>query len=681
MRARTAIGGCLAGVLAALAPQACGGSTSGPATPACAGVCSPSDLSRLDVLAGQPGAAGWVDGTLVAAHFSDPWTVRGDGQGHLYVADRNMIRAVDIGAGSVHTLAGVFGAVGAADGAGAQATFNLPSGLAYGSGQLYLTDTENHTIRKIDIASANVTTIAGTPRAPGDTDGTGSAAAFKEPEGLAFDGAGRFFIADTDNNTIRAMDLATLTTSTLAGSPTVPGSTDGAGPSALFYKPKDVALDGAGNLYVADALNESVRKVVTGTGQVSTLHTFTTVPQGLAADGADVIVSLADHSLVRVAPDGTATPLAGSPGNPGFVDGPASATRFNSPAGMWNDGAGTLYVADDANAVIRTVQLSSGTAGTFAGAKSVGSANGTGSQARFANPQGVVADATAAYVADTGNDVIRKINLQTRVVTTLAGAVGQASLTDGPAGDARFNAPAGLALDGAAGRLYVADTGNRSIRSIDLVAGKVTTLALTPMGDASFEGFDAPTGLALAQGKLYVTDFTDDIIAVVDPQASTVSVLAGQYATPGPADGAGSAASFYGPQGICTDGRGALYVADNQADSVRKIDIATATVTTIAGHFTLPGSADGTGKAALFDSPVGVAANALGDVFVSDSLNDTVRHIKVSTGAVTTVIGSLAVPGVRLGPLPGQLTMPSALALTPAGALLVVSENTVLIAH
>jgi sugar lactone lactonase YvrE len=611
----------------------------------------------------------------------DPWAIRGDGQGHIFVADKNMIRAADLSAGSVTTLAGVFGTVGSTDGAGAQATFNLPSGLAYAGGELYLTDTENHTIRKIDIASTNVTTIAGTPRQPGSADGTGSAAAFHEPEGLALDGTGRFYIGDTDNDTIRAMDVGTLTTSTIAGSPGVTGSSDGTGMSALFYKPKDIAIDGAGNLYVADALNESVRKMVTSSGQVSTLHTFTAVPQGLAVDGTDVLVSLADHSLVRVASDGTATPLAGSPGKPGFVDGPGDAARFNSPSGMWNDGAGTLYVADNLNAVIRTIRLASGTAGTFAGAKSIGSANGTGTQARFAGPQGLVADATNAYVADTGNDVIRKIDLTTHEVTTLAGAVGQAALTDGAARDARFNAPAGLALDGSAHRLYVADTGNRSLRSVDLATGRVTTLGLNSMGDASFEGFDAPTGLALAQGKLFVTDYTDDIVAVVDPQASTVSVFAGQYGAPGLADGAGGAASFYGPQGICTDGRGTLYVADNQADSVRKIDIATATVSTIAGRFTLPGSSDGTGTTALFDSPLGIAANALGDVFVTDSLNDTVRHIKASTGAVTTVIGSLSVPGVRLGPLPGQLTQPSALALTPSGALLIVSENTVLIAH
>ncbi len=674
MRLRPALTACL---LAA----ACGNGSGGPAAPACPGVCSPSTLSTLGLLAGQPGGSGWVDGALVAAHFADPWSIKGDGQGHLYVADKNMIRAIDLGAGKVTTLAGEFAVVGFTDGVGTQATFNLPSGLAPTGDALFLTDTENHTIRKIDLASTSVTTVAGAARQPGDADGTGADARFREPEGLAFDGAGHLFFSDTDNNTIRQLDLASLVVTTLAGMPGVSGSSDGVGAAALFYKPKDLTVDGAGNLYVVDALNESIRKVVPATGQVSTLATFTVLPQGIAVDGADVLASLTDHRIVRVAPDGTVTTLAGSAGAAGFVDGPASASRFDSPAGLWNDGAGTVYVADNLNAVIRAIHLASGTVSTVAGAKSTGSADGTGSAARFSGPEGLAADSISAYVADTGNDVVRKIDLATGKVTTLAGAVGQTGRADGALGSARFNQPQGLALDVAAQRLYVADTTNRSIRRIDLEAGQVTTLALTSAADASFEGFDAPVGLALDQGRLYVTDYTDSIVAVIDLQAAVVSTFAGQYGSPGLADGAGGVATFLGPQGIAADGRGSLFVADNRAQTVRKIDVATAAVSTLAGQPTVQGSGDGLGSAALFDNPIGVAANSLGDVFVSDSLNDTVRRVKASNRAVTTPIGTLSVPGVRLGPLPAQLTEPSALALTPSGALLIVSENAVLIAH
>jgi sugar lactone lactonase YvrE len=644
-------------------------------------VCVRSTLSTLDILAGRPGGPGWVDGTLVAAHFMDPWAVRGDGQGHLYVADKNMIRAVDLAAGKVTTLAGAFGVVGYADGPGAQATFNLPSGLAIDGSNLYLTDTENHTIRKIDLTSADVSTIAGTPREPGLSDGTGGGASFREPEGIAVDGAGHLFVADTDNNTIREMDLATGAVTTIAGTPGMAGSTDGVGAAALFSKPKDLVFDGAGNLYVADALNESIRKVVVATAQVSTLATFNALPQGVGVDGTDVLVSLGNDTVMRIAPDGTTSTLAGTAGTAGFVDGAGSAALLDSPAGLWNDGSGRVYIADELNAVIRTLDRAGPTVATVVGAKSTGSADGAGTQARFSAPLGIAADTTSAYVADTGNHVIRKVDLASGKVTTLAGAVGQAAPTDGAFATARFNGPQGLALDASGQVLYVADSGNRSVRVLDLKAGRVSTVPLVPAPGGSFEGFDSPSGLALDQGTLYVTDYVDDVVVAIDLQSSAVSVFAGTYGAPGSTDGPGPGAGFDGPEGICADGKGSLFVADNLAQTIRKIDVATAVVSTLAGRTTMPGSSDGKGTAALFNSPVGVTVNALGDLFVSDSLNDLVRHVSTSTGVATTVIGTLSVPGVRLGALPAQITQPSALALTPTGALLVVSENTVLVAH
>jgi sugar lactone lactonase YvrE len=659
----------------------CGGVENRPSPPTCPGVCEAPTLSTLGILAGQPGGPGWVDGTLVAAHFEDPWAIKGDGQGHVYVADKNLIRAIDLGTGKVTSLAGIFGQVGSADGPGAQATFNLPSGLSIASGRLYLTDTENHTLRAIDLASASVTTLAGAPTQSGALDGTGTAARFREPEGLALDGSGHLFIADTDNNTIRQLDLATMAVSTLAGTPGTAGSADGIGAAGLFYKPKDLTIDAAGNLYVADALNESIRKVVPASGQVTTLATLGALPQGLAFDGSDVLASLTDNRVVRVAPDGTVTTLAGSAGVAGFVDGAVGAARFDSPAGLWNDGAGTVYVADNLNTVVRAIHLTTGTVSTLAGANPVGSTDGTGTAARFSGPLGIATDAASAYVADTGNDVIRKIDLATGKVTTLAGGVGQAARTDGALTVARFNQPEGLALDATAEQLYVADTTNRSIRRIDLAAGKVSTLALVSAADASFEGFDAPTGLALDGGRLFVTDYMDDIVAVIDLSTMQVAPFAGQYGAPGRADGTGTSAAFYGPEGLASDGRGNLYVADDLSDTLRKIDIATAAVSTVAGQPSVPGSSDGTGSAALFDGPVGVTANTLGDVFVSDSLNQIVRHVNAATRAVTTVVGTLALPGVRLGALPGQLSHPSALALTPAGSLLIVSESSLLVAH
>jgi hypothetical protein len=264
-------------------------------------------------------------------------------------------------------------------------------------------------------------------------------------------------------------------------------------------------------------------------------------------------------------------------------------------------------------------------------------------------------------------------------VTTLAGAAGQSGDADGPLGTARFNGPEGLALDATSQMLYVADTLNRTIRRIDLAAGTVSTPPYTRA--PTFEGFDAPTGLALYKGRLFATDFTDDVVVVVDLEGAQVSTFAGQYGTVGTTDGIGANAGFYGPVGIAADGHGNLYVADSQGLTVRKVEIATATVSTIAGTPLALGTTGGVGAAARFAEPFGATANDLGDLFVSDTHSNTVRHVDVASGTVTTVVGTPTVFGVRLGLLPAQLSQPSAVALAATGDLFIVSENAVLIAH
>ncbi|HLK37999.1 MAG TPA: hypothetical protein VKU41_14660 [Polyangiaceae bacterium] len=663
---------------AAVAIAACGSSAKPKTT--CSGICTAAHWTRLDPLAGLPGGPGWVDGSLTAAHFSDPWNLVGDGQGHLYVEDGETIRVVDVKAGTVSTLAGVYGKVGTADGVGAAAMFNTPSGIVLTSGQLYLTDTENHTIRKVDLASATVTTVAGAARQPGAVDAAGADARFQEPEGLGLDAAGNLIIADTDNNTIRKMSLATGVVTTLAGTAGAAGSADGVGAAALFDKPKALTLDAAGNAFVVDALNQSIRKIDLSSGAVSTLAAFDSLPQGVCVDGTDVLVSLASHVVVRVAPDGTVSPVGGSKGVAGFVDGAGADARFDYPAGMWNDGNGTVYLADEKNAVIRTIALAGPSVETFAGARSVGSSDGVASLARFSGPLGLAADDAVAYVADTGNATLRKIVLATGAVTTLAGSVGRTGDSDGVGPAALFSLPEGIALDAAAQQLYVVDAQNRDVRQVDVATGAVTALAVSVAAGDSFGGFQTASGAALEGGKLYVTDYGNQVVVAIDLKTHVLSTLAGTPLTPGGDDGVGAKASFYGPLGIAGDGRGHLFVADNLNHTLRAIDVATGAVSTLAGQMQIQGSDDGTGSNARFRFPTGVAADGLGNVFVSDS-NNTIRHVVASTGAVTTVVGNLQGAGVMLGPLPAQLTQPSAIALTATGDLLIVSENAVLVAR
>jgi sugar lactone lactonase YvrE len=665
----------LAFLSALLVLPACSADT---AVSPCIAACTAPRLKVLDLVAGQPGGAGWVDGVGAAAHFSDPWTLASDGA-RLFVADGSTIRVVDPSTAAVSTLAGTFGVVGGDDGVGADASFYQPSGMVASQGILYLTDTENHTIRRIDVATAEVTTIAGAYGVNGAADGTGGAARFREPEGLALDEGGTLYIADTDNATIRRMDLTTGKVSTLAGTAGVLGVDDGAGTDARFGAPKAITLDGKGALYVIDHGNLSLRKVMLADGTVSTVVTFPSAPNGMTRDGDDLLLSLDDQRIVRVVLDGgTITTVAGAENQSGFVDGAASLARFSRrPAGLLDDGAGVLYVADEGNYALRKITLAGREVTTFAGANSSGSADGTGTEVRFRAPQGVVTDGSRfAYVADTSNHTIRRVTLKGGETITVAGAAGESGSADGAPDAARFDQPSGLTLDRDMNLLYVADSGNRTVRTVDLASGEVTTLS-----QAAAAHLEHPAGLALDGSRLFITDSGSHTVVSLDTRTAESKVVAGEAMTSGAVDGLGKEARFDSPAGIVADGRGTLFVADVMNDTIRKVVIATGEVTTLAGRAGLRGSADGVGSGARFAYPSGVALDAAGNLFVADSGNNSVRRLDVRSGAVTTVIGSPALSGVLLGSLPARLTSPVAIASTTDGRLALFSENALLLAH
>ncbi len=212
---------------------------------------------------------------------------------------------------------------------------------------------------------------------PGSADGTGPAALFNDPEGVAVDSSGNIYVADTGNDTIRKMTPAESVPTLTWGTPGQPGSADGTGTAALFNRPEGVAVDGAGNVYVADTGNDTIRKI--------------TVTPEMA---------------------GVVTTLAGTPGQAGSADGTGSAARFDSPEGVAVDGAGNVYVADTGNDTIRKI-MPAGMVTTLAGtAGQAGSADGTGGAALFNDPRGVAVDGAGnVYVADTGNDTIRKLSI------------------------------------------------------------------------------------------------------------------------------------------------------------------------------------------------------------------------------------------------------------------------------
>jgi RHS repeat-associated protein len=329
--------------------------------------------STVSTLAGAAGSPGFTNGTGGAARFRNPAGLAAAASDVVYVADagNHAIRRVD-SAGVVTTVAGN-GNPGFLDGQGANAQFNNPQGVAIdASGNLYVADSGNHGIRRID-AAGNVTTIAGDGTA-GFVNGSGAAARFNNPRGIAVDAANKIFVADTGNHAVRRIDAGNAVT-TLAGDGT-PGATDS--PGARFNGLAGIVVEGAQvYVYLADTGNHRLRRL----------------------DGTNTVITLA--GLDR-----------------GFKDGTAAQSRFADPAAVALDGSGHVVVADTTNSLVRDVDpvkaLNNDPLAviTLAGTGARGLVNGAGNVAQFNKPSGVaVAPSSAVLVADTANQVLRRILL------------------------------------------------------------------------------------------------------------------------------------------------------------------------------------------------------------------------------------------------------------------------------
>lgn len=306
-------------------------------------------------------------------------------------------------------------------------TFYSPTGITIdASGNLYVADYGNNKIRKIT-PDGTVSTVAGNGTA-GSINETDTLATFNEPTGVAIDAAGNLYVADSGNDLIRAITPAGVVT-TLAGGDTTGSAINGTGINASFFDPVGVAADASGNVYVADAGDNLIRKVTSG---------------------------------------GVVTTFAGN-----LVSGTSTASAFNNPTDVALDASGNVFVAGYLTNTIFKV-TSSGAISTFAGTGAIGADNGAASAASFYYPNSVATDAAGnVYVSDGINNLIRKITPD-GTVSTLAGS-GTAGAIDSTGTAASFNDPAGLVVD-AAGNVYVADSGNNLIRKIT-PAGVVTTIA------------------------------------------------------------------------------------------------------------------------------------------------------------------------------------------------------------
>ena len=616
-----------------------------------------ADVYVFNTVVGNAVALDHTDGTGTNARFLNPTGVAVDGAGNIYVADGgdHTVRKVSAG-GVVTTLAGSSGQGGSADGTGTNARFVYPFAIAVDAfGNVYVTDIGNHNIRKIT-AGGSVSTVAGSAGVSGSLDGTGSAAQFSFPQGIAVDGVGNIFVADTNNSTIRKITTSGVVT-TFAGVAGQFGTADGTGGSALFNYPFGLAVDAAGNVYVADNGSSTIRKItsggtvttfagsggVTGSGDGAASAARFDHPSAVAVDAAGnvYVIDTSNQTVRKINTNGNVSTLAGSPTVVGRADGAGAAASFFYPGGIAVTGGGAVYVADTGNHSLRAI-TAAGVVSTLAGAAGLsGTVDGGGSAALFAYPGGIAIDGSGnLYIADHDNHTIRKMN-SSGGVTTLAGAAKIPGSADGVGGAARFNGPTGVAVDGS-GNVYVADAGNTSIRKIT-ANGTVTTFAGFSGVGGSNDGvgaaarFNTPQGIAVdSVGNVYVADTNNCTVRKITP-AGSVTTIAGAAGQTGSSDGAGGSARFNGPYAVAVDGAGNVYVADFFNATIRKIT-ATGTVSTLAGFAGQPGLTDGFAGSARFNQPYGVAVDGGGNVFVADTYNRAVRKI-TAAGSVTTLSG------------------------------------------
>jgi len=642
------------------------------------------DDCRVTTLAGAALMVGSDNGVGAAARFGYPEGVASDPAGNIFVADtrNNMIRKITP-AGEVTKFAGDVHS-GSSDGAGGAARFDWPCGIACDSdGNVYVADTANSTIRKIT-PGAVVSTLAGAAGTSGSADGVGGDARFAAPRGVACDPAGNVYVADAANSTIRKITPAGVVI-TLAGVAGTSGSTDGAGSDARFGYPEGIACDGTGNLYVADTTASTIRKV-SPTGVVTTFAGSSgqtgssdgvgssvrfNRPEGVAVDAAGniYVADTVNRTIRRAGPDGTFITIAGRVGSPGSKNGLGLDALFHTPFGMCCSPTGDVYVADCTNQMIRrlywapqphlwvnsmSVVVNTGETAVNGGTwfepdgDNVTLTASSGSLTKNANGTwrwtsgGPAADSSVTINA-TDKDGLSAVRFTVEAwpvpkpfdITTLAGSPGNEGNIDATGPAARFSYPRGLVCD-PVGNVYVVDYGSQRIRKVTS-AGVVTTVAT--ISDAYYGPWAMTRDLA---GNLYVTQWACNRILKVTP-TGTVSELVGNQG--GSADGSLSEASFYRPMGLACDIAGSIYVADTYNHTVRKISTA-GVVSTLAGLAGESGSADGTGAAARFTSPGSIACDNAGNLYVTSG--STVRKI-TPAGVVTTLAGSPAERGARDG--------------------------------
>ena len=557
--------------------------------------------------------------------LSGPVAIAFDEGQNLYIADtgNHLIRRISAADGSLQTVAGS-GDVGfSGDGGPAdEAKLSSPSGIAVDrGGDLYFTDTLNHRVRKVEASTGLIFTLAGNGETAFSGDlGPATLASLQTPQDVALDDAGNIWVADTGNHAVRRIDPSG-TIVTMAGNGQQGFSGDnGAGSNATLSFPTRVTFDSAGDLLIADSGNQRVRKLEVANDIILTV----------AGNGADA--------------------FAGD-------DGDATLASLSSPIGLAVNAADDLFIADIGNLRIRKVAVAAGTISTFAGDGQPPS-NGDDGLATEASLRFPVASVplsnTDLFIADAQEHTIRKVDATNGVITTVVGTGSGGFSGDGDSRGAALNMPLDLALDPNE-RLLIADAENHRLREVTFGVGIFEDLGniktLAGNGEASFSGdggaatlatLNYPSGVASdALGNLFVADQRNHRVRRIDVSTGIITTVVGNGQPSFSGDGGAAVdASLAFPADVAVDLDGNLFVADSANHRIRRVD-PNGAVSTVAGNGD-PGFSGDDLEAiqASLNWPQSVTVDSVGNLFISDSRNYRVRRVDAITQIITTVAGS-----------------------------------------
>jgi len=608
----------------------------------------------------------------------------------------------------VTTVAGLTRSVYGNGGAATSAELGYPAGAAIdAAGNVYLADGSNNQIRKLNASTGLITAFAGTGQAAYSGDGQLAInAQLSDPQAVVIDASGNLYIADSGNYVIRKVTAATGVISTIAGNGSYGDSGDGGlATAASLGFVAAVAVDSAGNVYLADEDNSVIRKITASTGIISTIAVSSlslTYPSGLAVDSTgNLYISNTSNSQVDkvAAGTGAVTVYAGN-GNYGYSGdgGAATSAELEEPAGLWLDASQNLYIADEGANVIRKVTALTGVISTVAGNGTGGFAGDGGAaiSAELSYPVGVVGNtAGALYIVDESNNRLRAVNTS-GAISTIAGNGLNSPISSGVSALTQplLTPYLGAVVKDSSGNLYFTDSGNNIVRKIS-TSGVITTVAGNGTAGYSGDGKAAtsaalsePLGLALdSAGNLYIADTNNLVIRKVNASTGIITTFAGsQSATSSGDGGLATSAQILTPTGLVFDTAGNLYIAELYVCAVRKVNTA-GIISTIAGQaktcdYTQVGSKKGDGgpatSATLSYLTNALAIDAQSNLYLGGA--SSVREFNASTGIISTVAGGngngLTDSGDGGTAVSASLNQINGLAFDPSGNLY-ISDGTV----